>query len=52
MQKIISTFLIFFILFFSIKFSYAEETCKYKSKIEECEKSTQKLAIEEFICIH
>lgn len=51
MNRIISTFLIFFILFWSISFSYAEEVCKYTSKIEECDKSTSKLSIEEFICI-
>ena len=34
-----------------MNFSYAVETCKYKDKIEECLKSDNKLAIEEFICI-
>lgn len=51
MKTIISTFLIFFILLWSINFSSAEETCKHIINIEECEKSTTKLAIEEFICI-
>ena len=51
-MKIFSTFLIIFILFWSINISYGEENkCKYNSQIEECENSISKHNIEEFICI-